>query len=79
MYFGIPDGRTDRQMDGWRNQSSVGWVTYRFLQVNLQIAGLFRLQQGIRFLLQRHHQFWQRHGVTHIKANAMTLPELVLM
>ncbi len=29
----ITDGRTDRWMDRQRNESSVGWVPYWFLQV----------------------------------------------
>jgi hypothetical protein len=39
------------------------------------IAPTRPLPQGIRFLLQRNHGFWQRHGVKHIEADAVTLPE----
>jgi hypothetical protein len=36
------DGRMDRQTDRLRNLSGVGWVTYRFFQVNLVWASLTR-------------------------------------
>ncbi len=39
----------------------------------LGVTALARpLPQGIRFLLQRYRRFWQRHGVTHIEADAVT-------
>ncbi len=71
------------KIDSKKNQKTgptMDWPQHHFRQTPFQcIAPACPLLQGIWFLLQRNCQFWQRHGVTHIKADAMMLPESALL